>query len=391
MQGSSARLFYLSHLCTGALIAAIGCAGGDDGGATSGSTSTSGQASAGSSSSSSSESSSSRGEGGSDSATTGDSATSTGAATEQSSGSSADPSTGDEPADPRLEALITYAPRVWLHSEEQYFPSSVEFAFAEMTRSLGGDGRFWIRSKAGLGSPSDTLPFFAGELATAPVYAFYADKGEGVIDLVYFFWYPYNRGKSAVDTIWGNHVGDWEHITVRLLRGDDESLSPAQVYLSAHSFGGAYDWLDVERYDETHPVVYSAWGSHGLWRDPGDHVYMTIGEEILGVCATLVCIDLVDRTDAGIAWDTWQRLVGFDYGEQTGLGGAAWPVWMDDDFTAPGPAPAEVPGGGPIYRWGDPEDCSTLGVDISDLIGVCRLEDGPTGPVSKGVWGAELQ
>ena len=55
--------------------------------------------------------------------------------------------------------------------------------------------------------------------AGAPVYAFYAEKGEGVVDLVYFFWYPYNRGKEVLDTIWGNHVGDWEHITVRLTEG----------------------------------------------------------------------------------------------------------------------------------------------------------------------------
>ena len=37
-----------------------------------------------------------------------------------------------------------------------------------------------------------------------------------VADLVYFFYYPYNRGKEVLFTIWGNHVGDWEHITVRL-------------------------------------------------------------------------------------------------------------------------------------------------------------------------------
>jgi len=64
---------------------------------------------------------------------------------------------------------------------------------------------------------------------------------------------------------------------------------------------------------------------------------------------------------------------------------------MIDAFTDPGADPATLPGGGPIYRWGSTEDCSTLGVDISDLIGVCRLEDGPTGPVSKDVWGPELQ
>lgn len=309
-----------------------------------------------------------------------------------SSSSTGDASTGDPPPpDPRHEVLLQYAPRVWLHSAEEYFPSSVEFAFPSMTRFIGPDGNYWVRSTVPLTSPSDdSLPFFLGDLDEAPVYAYYADKGGDVVDLVYFFYYPYNRGKEVVDTIWGNHVGDWEHITVRLTRGADQVLTPVQVYLSAHSFGGAYDWADVERLD-THPVVYSARGSHGVWSSPGDHVYQSIGETVLGVCVTLVCADLTDLTDAGTAWDTWERLAGFDYGAKEGLGGETWPVWMSEDFMDPGAQPLAVPGGGPIFRWGNEEDCSTLGVDISDLIGVCRLEDGPTGPASKDVWGPELQ
>lgn len=304
--------------------------------------------------------------------------------------STTDTTTEAPPDDPRLATLVTYAPRVWLHPDEAYFPSSVEFAFASSLRDLGPDGNWWLHSGEVLASPSDTLPYFAGDLAGAPVYAFHADKGGGVVDLVYFFWYPYNRGKEVVDTVWGNHVGDWEHITVRLLLGPDNTLAPAQVYLSAHSFGGAYAWEDLER-QGTHPVVYAARGSHGVWNAPGDHVYMTIGEEVLGVCVTLVCADLTDETAAGTAWDTWDNLAGFDFAAKEGLGGEPWPTWMSDAFTDPGPPPPEQPGAGPIFRWGNEEDCSTLGVDISDLIGVCRLEDGPTGPVSKDVWGPELQ
>lgn len=374
--------------CAGDDSASGGTAGG--GGSTTSASTTGGAATSGESDAASSggASSSSGGtsSGGTSEGTTSGGTSSGGASEGTTSGTTGDP----EPLDPRHEALLTYAPRVWLHSDEAYFPSSVEFAFANMTRFVGGDGNYWIRSTEGLESPSDTLPFFAGDLDGAPVYAFYADKGGDVVDLVYFFWYPYNRGKSVVDTIWGNHVGDWEHITVRLQRGQDQSLTPVQAYLSAHSFGGVYEWAEIERFEETHPVVYSAWGSHGVWKDPGDHVYMTIGEEVWGVCVSIVCTDLVDETNAGIAWDTWERLAGFDYGAKEGLGDEVWPVWMSDAFTEPGVAPPEVPGGGPIFRWGNPEDCSTLGVDISDLIGVCRLEDGPTGPVSKDVWGPEL-
>ena len=327
--------------------------------------------------------------GGTGDGTTGTAAPSTGDEPDPTTG--ADPTTGEPVDDPRLATLVTHAPRVWLHPNEQYFPSSVEFAFAAMTRFVGGDSNYWLRSTDALASPSDTLPFFAGDLDHAPVYAYYADKGGGVVDLVYFFWYPYNRGKEVVDTIWGNHVGDWEHITVRLLQDMQGELVPDQVYLSAHDFGGAYAWADIEKFESTHPVVYAAWGSHGVWKDPGDHVYMTIGEEVLGVCVTLVCADLTDETAPGVAWDTWTRVAGFDYAAKQGLGAQTWPVWMREDFAQPGDPPADEPGHGPIYRWGNAEDCSTLGVDISDLIGVCRLEDGPTGPASKGVWGPELQ
>lgn len=320
--------------------------------------------------------------------------TTSGAATsdETTGGETTSGETTESPVDdPRLATLITYAPRVWMHPDEQYFPSTVELAFADMTRFLGPDGNWWVRSTEPLASASDTLPFFAGDLAGAPVYAYYAAKAGGVVDLVYFFWYPYNRGKEVVNTIWGNHVGDWEHITVRLTLDQNDQLTPQQVYLSAHSFGGAYDWSQIQRHEDTHPIVYSARGSHGVWSEPGDHVYMTIGEEVFGVCVTIVCADLTDETAAGIAWDTWTNVAGFDYFAQEGLGGQSWPTWMHDAFTDPGPDPTAVPGAAPIYRWGNTEDCTTLGVDISDLIGVCRLEHGPTGPASKNVWGPELQ
>lgn len=321
---------------------------------------------------------------------------SSGPATGTDAGTSAD-ETGEPEPDPREVTLRTYAPRIWFTADEAYWPSSVEWAFPEQERFAWDDGRFWLRTIEPLDSPSDTLPFFAGDLATAPVYAFWADKGGGVVDLVYFVYYPYNRGKSVLDTIWGNHVGDWEHITVRLVEQPDGSLAPSQVYLSAHGFGGAYDWGsgEVALHEGTHPVVYVAWGSHGFWAQPGEHVYMSIGETdpIFDVCVTLVCTDLVDRTEAGVAWDGWEVLHAMDFFAEEDLSGAPWPVWMSDDFTDNGAGDPTVPGMGPIYRWGNPEDCSVLGipVDITDLIGVCRLENGPTGPISKSTWGPDLR
>lgn len=332
--------------------------------------------------------------------------------------------------------LSKYAPRVWLadyepdHPEgEIYFPSSVEWSFEHLNRIWYKD-RWWLATKEGLDSPSDVLPYFHGcdgtstnipcDLTNTPVYAFWdkvkfdvSGQEVEVHDLIYFMYYPYNRGKELVNTIWGNHVGDWEHVSVRLTPQWDEqngwSLRPAQIYLSAHDFGRAYLWDEIDkamgdgvflptilaqegsalhnqsRYVEqagtvgqtnslfTHPVVYAAWGAHGNWRDPGAHVYQ---HTPVGV--------LVDYTGQGTAWETWRSVVAFDYDTQSGLGGSTWPEWMRKEYTDENYGNIN-PASGPIFRWGNDEWwCDTL------ISGYCRLENGPTGPVDKGVWDIEI-
>ncbi|TFH66227.1 MAG: DUF946 domain-containing protein, partial [Gemmatimonadales bacterium] len=322
----------------------------------------------------------------------------------------------------KAASLQLYAPRVWLadyepdHPEgEIYFPSSVEWSFDHLVRSFYSSN-WWLFTLDALGSPSDVLPYFHGcdsvstgspcNLSDTPVYAFWDEveidvAGEMVIvhDLIYFFYYPYNRGKELLATIWGNHVGDWEHASVRLTphwdEGEGWSLEPAQIYLSAHDFGRNYGWdqmnteigysvflplilrqpssalkLGSAPYTDTaidglmssiatHPVVYSAWGAHGLWQYPGQHVYQ---QTPVG--------DLSDWTGTGTAWDTWLNLIAFDYDAESGLAGSTWPVWMSDNYANPGVGDSD-PSSGPIYRWGNDE----MGCD-DPLSDNCRLENG---------------
>jgi len=255
--------------------------------------------------------------------------------------------------------------------------------------------KYWLRTWEGV-EGSDVLPFFRGcngystsnpcTINDVPVYAFWVKKSTQVgehlfdyVDLIYFFYYPYNRGKEVLDTVWESHVGDWEHVTVRLMWVYDEqtgwSVQPVQMYLSAHSFGGIYDWEAIPKTNDTHPIVYSAWGSHGVWLTPGEHDY----DE---VCHIFGCEDLTDWTSEGTAWDTWNYVEAFDYNAKQELGGSTWPLWMSDDFTNPGTCgDPSNPACGPIYRWGNmANEC------WSDPIGQCLLTTGPTGPVSKGVW-----
>jgi hypothetical protein len=332
----------------------------------------------------------------------------------------------------KVLTLKTYAPRVWLADGESYFPSSVDWAFGYMDRKWY-DSAWRLFTRESLSTPSSVLPYFHGcdgsstdnpcSLADTPVYAFWDEVEIDVSgvpvkipDLVYFLYFPYNRGKEFVDTIWGSHVGDWEHVSVRLMPYWDGqtgwSLEPVQIYLPAHDFGRLYSWSQIDKelgpiemrvllpfvqggsvldgqgqpnapivpltqVDSvpTHPVVYSAAGSHGNWRDPGSHPYRYI--ELVGT--------LTDVTSAGTAWDTWKQVEALDFDAGTGLGGSTWPIWMSadhHDFSLGNQDPTS----GPIFRWGNPPD-GCYGWPIN----YCRLETGPTGPVDKdSVWDGEI-
>jgi hypothetical protein len=306
----------------------------------------------------------------------------------------------DVTAEEKYNFLEGYAPRVWLAQGEGYMPSSVEWAFQHVYRYLNGSA-YWLHSKESM-CDSDILWWFSGDLSTAPTYAFWVEKAMNVggvsfefADMVYFFYYPYNRGKEVVGTTYGHHVGDWEHVSVRLMQAYDEAteewaIQPQQMYLSAHSFGKLHEWAPFPKVPSTtHPIVYSANGAHGLWPSAGSWHYETICAPDPG-WGCIPIAELYDYTSEGTAWDTWEAIEAFDFNNQAPLGryfsgegynDNVWPVWMREDFTTPcavsGCDPAD-PASGPIYRWGNPE--------CGEAFGECRLCDGPEGPVSKGVW-----
>jgi hypothetical protein len=175
---------------------------------------------------------------------------------------------------------------------------------------------------------------------------------------------------------------------------DDQSggwtLTPSEVYIAAHNFGGIYRWNDVklQKVSDTHPVVYAALGSHGSWAEPGEHPY----EYIPYLVQWLIdyCSDTSDEKNS-ILWNTWNLMETFDYYDPfnnmgRGLGANKWPLWMSNDFSSPGDCGDPYdPACGPIYRWGNPDRDEIVGS------GYHILEAGPTGPVSKDVWDQELK
>lgn len=141
----------------------------------------------------------------------------------------------------------------------------------------------------------------ASGYSKAPAVLVLVDKGSGILDAFWFFFYSYNLGQTVLNMRFGNHVGDWEHCMVRFENG-----VPRAMFLSEHEGGQAYAWaaLEKKRMNATsnvlgetvtevveRPVIYSAVGSHAMYAFPGPHPYV------------LPFHMLKDDTDRGPLWD----------------------------------------------------------------------------------------
>jgi len=71
----------------------------------------------------------------------------------------------------------------------------------------------------------------------------------------YWFFYAYNPGTL------NQHQGDWEMIQIVM----DLNETPLYAVYSQHHCGQLADWKDVEKFDQTHPRVYVALGSHASY------------------------------------------------------------------------------------------------------------------------------
>ena len=115
-----------------------------------------------------------------------------------------------------LPLLNTYAPHIYLTSEDdiESHPS-------------------WLSARFNI--PVDGY-------SKAPATLIWIDKGNGVVDAFWFFFYSYNLGNIVFNVRFGNHVGDWEHTMMRFVDGE-----PKWMFLSQHSGGDAYTFDAVEK------------------------------------------------------------------------------------------------------------------------------------------------
>ncbi|KAK0619625.1 hypothetical protein B0T14DRAFT_537342 [Immersiella caudata] len=136
----------------------------------------------------------------------------------------------------------------------------------------------------------DNKPDASG-YSKGPAVLVVVDKGSGVLDAFWFFFYSYNLGQTVLNIRFGNHVGDWEHCMIRFEHG-----TPRAMFLSEHAGGKAYAWKAMEKKTRKgsaaeRPVIYSAVGSHAMYALGGLHPYV------------LPFKLLADVTDKGPLWD----------------------------------------------------------------------------------------
>ena len=305
--------------------------------------------------------------------------------------------------------MYKWAPLVKLAQNELWRPSSVDFFLSQCKlEDCSGQpnanaltssnlerctyGKSFIVTKDRISCPSCTEPVVLrgqdpSSPSIVPTYVIYREHNN-FLEIAYWMFFPYNRGKRvcigyfqrgcSCKEIWGycpcpkdlgcvggystfgHHVGDWEKVIVRF-RKVNTDYQIYSIYLSMHNsaitnqFGGEFLWQggtfrkggkSLAMHGGTHAVVYCAKGSHGMWPDPGRHVYTKIPNGDT----------LIDEASSGLNWYIWENLK---------------PVQYNPSFHYSG----EFKFLGFLGRWGNRKDgCHIFG-------NLCQLDDGPTGPL----------
>ncbi|NEW04864.1 Vps62-related protein [Paenibacillus sp. SYP-B3998] len=226
--------------------------------------------------------------------------------------------------------LTQYAPKLYLHPDEDNKPSSIDWYLQRVSMRFHHDGgcsddqilalgsvtqtnlsqqahqtKNWVCSHSGdnvlssqarntradegffLQPPNDnhmddTVHLGSSDSADWKAYAHVkpSSVSAGGYDIQYWFFYPYNDAPSVAGLDF-NHEGDWEHITVTV----DSSKRFVSAYFAAHNGEGKdYSASQLQfatkdgvlatnsqklTNDYTHPVLYSAIGTHASYPTAG--------------------------------------------------------------------------------------------------------------------------
>jgi hypothetical protein len=215
----------------------------------------------------------------------------------------------------------------------------------------------FLRTSADLNEPSDTQDWFNSRRATKPeqvtAYAVVIEGPQKRLDIVYWWFFNYNQGKTVAGTSWGNHVSDWEHVKVKL-DGVDFAKPQNEVVVG---------------------VMYDHHGDQDNFK-PGDGKTEFSGRQVLvhlanGDHEAYAKAGVYDRPQ-GTHDYCKENAYRFDQREGT----VEIYLWNGSDFSPipPGATPNFKDPGWVRYRgrWGNHQQGDLLGL-------VARLESGPEG------------
>ncbi|KAM6580833.1 hypothetical protein CsatA_004607 [Cannabis sativa] len=198
----------------------------------------------------------------------------------------------------QVKALFrAYAPLIYFHPDEKFLPSSVNWYFdngallyqkgedqsskpvgikveqdgSNLPQGGANDGSFWLDLPVDNDAKEKVKK---GDLSSAQVYLHAKPiLGSTFTDIGIWLFFPFNgpaRAKVGPLDIplgkIGEHIGDWEHLTLRVSNFNGELWL---LYLSQHSKGQWVEASELEFGSGNKPVAYASLNGHALYRKPG--------------------------------------------------------------------------------------------------------------------------
>ncbi|OVA09336.1 Vacuolar protein sorting-associated protein 62 [Macleaya cordata] len=195
----------------------------------------------------------------------------------------------------QIQALVqTYSPWIYLHPDEAYLPSSASWFFtngallykqgnesnplsidpkgSNLPQGGSDDGTYWLDLPIDKSSKERVKK---GDLQSSESYLHVKPMlGATFTDIALWIFYPFNgpaRAKVELINIplgkIGQHVGDWEHLTLRINNFSGKLWS---VYFSEHSKGVWVNASELEYFQGGNKVVaYSSLHGHAFYPKPG--------------------------------------------------------------------------------------------------------------------------
>ncbi|XP_051151707.1 hypothetical protein At1g04090-like [Andrographis paniculata] len=195
----------------------------------------------------------------------------------------------------QIKALFqTYSPYIYFHPKENYLPSSVNWYFSNgallykkgeesnptaieqdgsnLPQGGANDGLYWLDLPIDEQAKEKVK---RGDLKSAEVYLHAKSMLGGTFtDIQVWTFYPFNGPATAklglIEEIplgkIGEHVGDWEHFTLRISNFDGIL---DRVYFAQHSGGQWMDSCSIEFQNGNKFVMYSSLNGHASYPKAG--------------------------------------------------------------------------------------------------------------------------